>query len=923
MCRLPSVLSTTLFLENHLLVTKPHTSKTKMKPKSSSLIPASRTASFAFILFAMSAPQAFAQTWNGATSGNWDDATNWDGGTAPTTGTAIVFTGSANPLTNNNISSLTTGAITFNTATAASFTLAGNGIVLGGNLTTGALTAGTVQTHLINFDMQLNGDRLFNAANFNNLTLNGAITEDATPRNVSRGTATGTINWNGANTFSGTLTLNGSGANVFNSIADTGSSAIGIGTANIILSAAGTQFTFNGAAPGATARNITIGTAGAVGAAATITNNSTDAANSLTLSGTVTNGSANKVFVLAGSNTGANLASGVISNPAAGILSFSKNGTGTWALSGANTFTGTLAINQGLLSVSNIGSVGSASSSLGAQTTVANATINMGNGANLSTLLYTGSGETTDRIINFAGTNQTATINHSGTGVLRFTSGTTATVDGNKVFSLNGTGIASGKRGEFAGVIGNPATGVTTLTKADSGRWALQATNTFTGPVNCNNGFLEVSSIGNQGVASNLGAGTTIGFGQGTANGTLEYVGSGETTNRIVDLKTGSTGGGRIDNNGTGALIFTGNTLHSGINNDKTLTLGGSSTGFVNQFDGIINDQAAFKVGLAKIGPSIWSLGGANTYTGTTAVSAGTLLVNGSTSTGAVTVASSATLGGNGTLGGTVTLDTSGNLSPGAAANTAAILTLSTDLDVSSAAPYTGLILMDLDAPAGTNDRINVGGQAIIGTGELGLNNFTFNNLGGLAAGSYTLISANGGISGTLDATNLTDTIAPGLSGTLAISGNNITLTVAAAGNPYDTWITTFGLTGPNAAFDFDFDKDGFANGLEWILGGTPSANDSGTLVTATGSAATGVTLSFDREEDSIGVASLSVEYGTTLATWPGSATIGATSSGPDGNGVVVTVNAVPNPDEVTINIPASNSAGGKLFARLKAVLLP
>ncbi|MCU0748302.1 MAG: hypothetical protein MUF13_02030, partial [Akkermansiaceae bacterium] len=94
---------------------------------------------------------------------------------------------------------------------------------------------------------------------------------------------------------------------------------------------------------------------------------------------------------------------------------------------------------------------------------------------------------------------------------------------------------------------------------------------------------------------------------------------------------------------------------------------------------------------------------------------------------------------------------------------------------------------------------------------------------------------------------------------------------------------------------------------------------DTASLYTVTGSAASGLTLSFDREEDSIGVATLSVEYGTTLATWPGSATIGATSSGPDGNGVVVTVNAVPNPDEVTVNIPASNSASGKLFARLKA----
>jgi hypothetical protein len=31
--------------------------------------------------------------------------------------------------------------------------------------------------------------------------------------------------------------------------------------------------------------------------------------------------------------------------------------------------------------------------------------------------------------------------------------------------------------------------------------------------------------------------------------------------------------------------------------------------------------------------------------------------------------------------------------------------------------------------------------------------------------------------------------------------------------------------------------------------------------------------------------------------------------------------NDVPNPDEVTVNIPASNAPGGKLFARIKATL--
>jgi hypothetical protein len=57
---------------------------------------------------------------------------------------------------------------------------------------------------------------------------------------------------------------------------------------------------------------------------------------------------------------------------------------------------------------------------------------------------------------------------------------------------------------------------------------------------------------------------------------------------------------------------------------------------------------------------------------------------------------------------------------------------------------------MDLDAPAGTNDRVAVGGTLTLGTDTFGLADITINDLGGLAAGSYTLVSSTG-IIGTLD----------------------------------------------------------------------------------------------------------------------------------------------------------------------------
>jgi autotransporter-associated beta strand protein len=89
---------------------------------------------------------------------------------------------------------------------------------------------------------------------------------------------------------------------------------------------------------------------------------------------------------------------------------------------------------------------------------------------------------------------------------------------------------------------------------------------------------------------------------------------------------------------------------------------------------------------LVKTDAGTWVLGGANTYTGTTTVLAGTLLVNGdqSAATGAISVATSAVLGGSGTMGGNAAFG-SGALF---AFNAAAPLTVSGSVTFASAATF-------------------------------------------------------------------------------------------------------------------------------------------------------------------------------------------------------------------------------------------
>lgn len=103
---------------------------------------------------------------------------------------------------------------------------------------------------------------------------------------------------------------------------------------------------------------------------------------------------------------------------------------------------------------------------------------------------------------------------------------------------------------------------------------------------------------------------------------------------------------------------------------ERVLRLTGSNVGN-NEISGSLSDAGSVgKLGLTKAGPGHWALTGANTYTGATAVEAGTLLVHGSITGSAVTVNNTGTLGGgsnpvSGVITGSVTVNAGGTLAPG------------------------------------------------------------------------------------------------------------------------------------------------------------------------------------------------------------------------------------------------------------------
>ena len=648
-------------------------------------------------------------------------------------------------------------------------------------------------------------------------------------------------------------------------------------------------------------------------------------------------------FSLATTSSG-NVAVGV---SLGGATAVTVGGSGTLTLGGNNTNSGAMTVNAGKLILAGT----NASTGL---LTVNAGTLQVGNGgttgtwpggvANSGSVIFNRSDALTyNGVISGSGTltkdgGGTLTLggNNSFTGLTTVSAGTLQIGAGLAAGSIGGdllvqTGAVADLNRSDASTYAGSITGAGVVNKRSTGILTLTGKNSFSGGLNIYNGTLIAG-------AANLGSGTiTMGPGLTNAN-TLSLTGSisneiyfsdGGTANKVINLATGIT-----DATLSGTLHFDSNSAAAaGVSRISpaaggTIVISGKMTG-----GGL--------AGYAKRQPgTVIITNTTNDYTGPThIVDPGVLIVDGrvpgnvffgeNIGVGGVG-ALNGTLAGAGTIGGNVKLQNNSRLSPGGTsaagvnADTQATLTINGDLDASligTGTGATGRIVMQLGAPSGTNDRIDVGNNLILGTGIVGLSDFTFTDAGGLGAGTYTLIHSGVSINGSLDAANVTGEIVPGVNGTLSVSGNDLVLTIGGA-NPYSTWTASFpGLT--DTGFDVDFDGDGIATGLEWVLGGNPTVRDTAAITpTLAGSAASGVMLSFRREEDSIGVATLVVEYGATLVSpWPKSVTIGAGSAGPDANGVTVTVNAATDPDTVTVNIPAANAAQGKLFARLKATM--
>jgi fibronectin-binding autotransporter adhesin len=183
--------------------------------------------------------------------------------------------------------------------------------------------------------------------------------------------------------------------------------------------------------------------------------------------------------------------------------------------------------------------------------------------------------------------------------------------------------------------------GTLSITKTGAGIWALAGANTYTGVTKVSQGTLSINSLKNYGVKCAVGAAATgaIQLGDGNNGGTLVYTGGTDSSDRAFQIGNATatnTGGATIESSGAGALTLTApafNPAIAGITVTRTLTLGGTYTGAANQIQGVIQDNngSTGKINLAVNGAATWVLSGANTYSGSTIISGGTLTLTGAT----------------------------------------------------------------------------------------------------------------------------------------------------------------------------------------------------------------------------------------------------------------------------------------------------
>ncbi|WP_318010830.1 autotransporter-associated beta strand repeat-containing protein [Salmonella enterica] len=304
--------------------------------------------------------------------------------------------------------------------------------------------------------------------------------------------------------------------------------------------------------------------------------------------------------------------------------SLTKTGAGTLILNAENTYTGGTTISEGTLVANNV-------EALGTGNVTDNATLELNTGGDFDNAI-SGSGQVVksgDKTLTLSGANS-------------YTGGTT--ISGGTLVATNVEALGSGDVTDNAtlelntgGTFDNVISGSGQVVKSGDEMLTLSGANSYTGGTTISGGTLVVSNV------------EALGSGDVTDNATLELNTGGDFDNNIGGTgsvvksgdKTLTLSGANSYTGGTtisgGTLVATNvEALGSGdVTDNATLELNTGGT-----FDNVISGSGQ----VVKSGDEMLTLSGANSYTGGTTISGGTLVASNVEALGSGDVTDNATL---------------------------------------------------------------------------------------------------------------------------------------------------------------------------------------------------------------------------------------------------------------------------------------
>ncbi len=402
----------------------------------------------------------------------------------------------------------------------------------------------------------------------------------------------------------------------------------------------------------------------------------------------------------------------------AASLSLLKNGDGTQALLGTNSFAAGITLSAGTLSVG--------TNSIGVSGTIdfAGGTLQLeaSNATDYSSRFSTGAGQS----YKIQTSGQTVTVASALSSV-----GGTLAKSGPGTLTLSGANTYSGGTTVSGGTLQvNHATALGSSSLAP-----LTITNAGTLDLNGNSVAVGMLSLTGGGAITSTSAGamlTTTFSGASTFTGTISStVGLTKEGDGTLSIGSNSSFAGALVLN-AGTLNLNGNSLSVSSLSGSAGTVSNSSASTLailtanasgdSTFSGVIQDGVG-SVGLTKSGVGSLTLAGMNLYTGPTTVAGGTLVVNGSIQTD-VSIDSGAFLSGSGTIGYTGgstntvgRLSGAGTISPGSITGAAGILSAYTfdpslglgTAGLGAAFEFTSAGLPDFTQPTNSlNDVLNL-----------------------------------------------------------------------------------------------------------------------------------------------------------------------------------------------------------------------